>query len=178
MKRFFLILLTMMMWSVSCAQAETELRGYDQKEGYQYLYLGEFPQEADGTVKPILWRVLSVDDQQAYLLSEYILFNNRVHPDDQEYIAFEAEFNQTEMFKLLNGPFEGKPISKEEQDELTQRKVYMRDLEHRAVSILGRRVKILKTNKKKVVELAYSDDDDLAELLKVICGNDFFGEND
>ena len=78
--------------------------------------------------------------------------------------------------RLLN--YQPTALDEEEQDELTQRKVYMRDLEHRAVSILGRRVKILKTNKKKVVELAYSDDDDLAELLKVICGNDFFGEND
>lgn len=78
--------------------------------------------------------------------------------------------------RLLN--YQPTALDEEEQDELSQRKVYMRDLEHRAVSILGRRVKILKTNKKKVVELAYSDDDDLAELLKAICGNNFFGENE
>ena len=53
-----------------------------------------------------------------------------------------------------------------------------KELEHRAVSVLGRRVRILKTAKKKVVELAYSDDDDLAELLKSICGGDFFADND
>ena len=65
-----------------------------------------------------------------------------------------------------------------EQNEAKQRKAYMHDLEHRAVSVLGRRVRILKTAKKKVVELAYSDDDDLAELLKSICGGDFFADND
>ena len=65
-----------------------------------------------------------------------------------------------------------------EQNEAKQRKSYMHDLEHRAVSVLGRRVRILKTAKKKVVELAYSDDDDLAELLKSICGGDFFADND
>ena len=54
----------------------------------------------------------------------------------------------------------------------------MHDLEHRAVSILGRRVRILKTAKKKVVELAYSDDDDLEALLTSICGGDFFANND
>jgi ParB family chromosome partitioning protein len=64
----------------------------------------------------------------------------------------------------------------EESDELTQRKVYMRDLEHRAVTVLGRKVRILKTAKKKVVELAYSDDDDLEALLKTICGDHFFEE--
>ena len=69
----------------------------------------------------------------------------------------------------------------EDEDDdgvLTQRKAYMKDLEHRAVTVLGRRVKILKTNKKKVVELAYSDDEDLEELLKTICGNDFFAEEE
>ena len=66
----------------------------------------------------------------------------------------------------------------EEDTELTQRKAYMRDLEHRAVTVLGRKVRILKTPKKKVVELAYSDDDDLEALLKVICGTDFFEGND
>ena len=69
-------------------------------------------------------------------------------------------------------------IDTEEQNEAKQRKAYMHDLEHRAVSVLGRRVRILKTAKKKVVELAYSDDDDLAELLKSICGGDFFADND
>ena len=67
----------------------------------------------------------------------------------------------------------------EEIDEgLTQRNAYMKDLEHRAVTVLGRRVKILKTNKKKVIELAYSDDEDLEALLKTICGEDFFAEEE
>ena len=69
-------------------------------------------------------------------------------------------------------------VESEEQNEARQRKAYMHDLEHRAVTVLGRRVRILKTAKKKVVELAYSDDDDLAELLKSICGGDFFADND
>lgn len=70
------------------------------------------------------------------------------------------------------------PEEEEEDGELTQRKVYMRDLEHRAVTILGRRVKILKTGKKKVVELAYSDDEDLEALLRTICGDGIFAGND
>lgn len=69
-------------------------------------------------------------------------------------------------------------VVEEEESELTQRKAYMKDLEHRAVTVLGRRVKILKTAKKKVVELAYSDDEDLEALLKAICGETFFAEND
>ncbi|MBQ7886323.1 MAG: hypothetical protein IJ313_05450 [Clostridia bacterium] len=119
MKKLLALMLALawMLCAYACAE-EPALRGYDKKQGYQYVQLGAFPQDADGTVRPILWRVLSVDGAQAYLLSEYILFNNRVHPDDTEYIGFNAAFNQTEMFALLNGPFEGNPIPKEEQDQL------------------------------------------------------------
>ncbi len=77
--------------------------------------------------------------------------------------------------RLMN--YEPEELS-EEDEPLTQRKAYMKDLEHRAVSVLGRRVRILKTNKKKVIELAYSDDEDLEALLKTICGNDFFAEEE
>lgn len=121
MKRILSALIMLLVFLSACAFAEGKLRGYSKKEGYQYIQLGNFPQEADGTERPILWRVLSVDDHQAYLLSEYVLFNNRVHPDDKAYVAFDAAFNQTEMFALLNGPFEGNPISKEEQDDLKKR---------------------------------------------------------
>lgn len=56
-----------------------------------------------------------------------------------------------------------------------QRRVYMRSLENRAMETLGRRVKINST-KKKTVELTYDSDDDLAELLTLICGDKFFAE--
>lgn len=74
--------------------------------------------------------------------------------------------------RLMN--YEPEVAEDDDEAPLTQRKAYMKDLEHRAVTVLGRRVRILKTNKKKVVELAYSDDEDLESLLKTICGNDFF----
>ena len=73
--------------------------------------------------------------------------------------------------RLLN--YDKETVEKEDAAAV-QRKVYMKDLEHRAVQKLGRRVRILKTAKKKVVELAYSDDDDLEALLSAICGTDFF----
>ena len=66
----------------------------------------------------------------------------------------------------------------EPEEEGIQRRSYMRDLEHRAVTVLGRKVKIVKSAKKKVLELAYSDDEDLEALLKTICGEDFFDENE
>ena len=74
--------------------------------------------------------------------------------------------------RLLN--YEPEEAEEDASGETVQRKIYMKDLEHRAVTHLGRRVRILKTAKKKVVELAYSDDDDLEALLTAICGADFF----
>lgn len=69
------------------------------------------------------------------------------------------------------------PDEKADEDSAdTQRRVYMKDLEHRAVSVLGRRVRIVKSAKKRVVELAYDDDADLEALLTAICGADFFAE--
>lgn len=56
-----------------------------------------------------------------------------------------------------------------------QRRVYMRSLENRAMEALGRKVKINST-KKKTVEFSYDSDDDLAELLTLVCGDKFFSE--
>ena len=106
------------------AVASEVLRGYDAQEGYQYVYLGRFPQTAQGEEHPVLWRVLSVKEGQAYLLSEYILFNNRIHSDDEEYAAFSGAFNQTEVFSLLNGPFEQVEITAEEEAYLREQTYY------------------------------------------------------
>lgn len=64
----------------------------------------------------------------------------------------------------------------EEKDAAGQRRIYMRELEHRVTENLGRRAKITATPRKKVLEIAYSDDEDLEALLKTICGNGIFEE--
>lgn len=127
MNRFAGLLLTaLFLFSTYSAVAQEELRGYSRKDGYQYIELGSFPQTADGEELPILWRILSVSDREAYLLSEYILFNNRVHPDDDAYCAFDGAFNQTEIYSLLNGPFERIVISEEKEAELRRKTYYGR----------------------------------------------------
>ena len=57
-----------------------------------------------------------------------------------------------------------------------QIKVHMRELEKRAMSALGRRVRISRSTKKKVVELTYDNDDDLETLLVTLCGSNIFNE--
>lgn len=99
----------------TCAMAEgTTLRGYDRKDGYVYLTLGDFPQTAEGERQPILWRVLSVEDGRALLLSEYVLEARRIHGDYKEYAnkptnkkypGFDGDFTKTEMSLYLCGDF-------------------------------------------------------------------------
>jgi len=61
--------------------------------------------------------------------------------------------------------------------ETLQRRVYIRDLERRAMDRLGRRVKINQTAKKKTVELTFDNDSDLEEVLCLLCGDNFFKIN-
>jgi len=100
------------------AATAEEIRGYDAKEGYQYVVLGEYPQDADGAVRPILWRVLSVEDGEAFLFSEYILINGCVHPDDKEYVAFGQVWNKTFRFAWLNGEFANEAFTEAERARL------------------------------------------------------------
>ena len=65
-------------------------------------------------------------------------------------------------------------IVEETGDKSAQRRVYMRDLERRAMDTLGRKVKINQTAKKKTVELTFDSDSDLEELLTLLCGKGFF----
>lgn len=81
------------------------LRGYSATEGWQYLELGTFPQTLEGGLEPILWRVLAVEQNRAYLLSEYVLVNRRIHNDDAQYAQSGGDFTQTEMYAYLNGAF-------------------------------------------------------------------------
>ena len=61
-----------------------------------------------------------------------------------------------------------------EDNTAMQRRIYMKDLEDKVRTKLGRKVKIIDTGKKKTVELSFEDDDDLTNLLKTLVGQDFF----
>ncbi len=87
------------------AAQELPLRGYTADGGWQYVELGVFPQTVEGGLEPIVWRVLTVHEQQAYLVSEYVLLNRRIHPDDVAYAASGGDFSGTELSAYLNGAF-------------------------------------------------------------------------
>lgn len=62
----------------------------------------------------------------------------------------------------------------EESKAAMQRRIYMKELEDKARTRLGRKVKIHETNRKKTVELTYEDDEDLENLLKTLVGQEIF----
>lgn len=64
----------------------------------------------------------------------------------------------------------------EEEKVHPQVKAHMKELEHRAMSALGRKVRISRSTHKKVLELSYSDDADLEALLLSLCGDSIFEE--
>lgn len=62
----------------------------------------------------------------------------------------------------------------DEDHGATQRRIYMKELEDRTRTALGRKVKIHESARKKTIELSFEDDEDLANLLKTLVGQDFF----
>lgn len=107
MNRLICLLLTMLLLC-ACALAEdtSPIRGYDAKAGYVYVTLGQYEQTAEGELQPIIWRVLSTDNDTARLFSEYVLFAHRMHGDYKQYEKeFKGDYAQTELALLLNGEF-------------------------------------------------------------------------
>lgn len=65
--------------------------------------------------------------------------------------------------------------AEEATDDPTEVKVdYIADLEKRVASHMGRLFKIHTKGKRKKIEIEYSDDRDLENIIKQLCGNSFF----
>ena len=62
----------------------------------------------------------------------------------------------------------------EETNSAMQRRIYMKDLEDRMRTHLGRKVKIHDSNRKKTVELTFENDEDLEALLEALAGQNIF----
>ncbi len=93
------------------ADDASAIHGYSKSAGYDYVFFGSYPMEADGTKAPILWRVLKTENGEAYLLSEYILFGAPVHGDYEHYKGWET----SDLYQYLNTVFLNDAFSEEEQ---------------------------------------------------------------
>lgn len=66
-----------------------------------------------------------------------------------------------------------KPKKEEPEEEPLPIVDYFRELELRMQSSLGRRVEIKGKGRKKTITLTYEDNEDLDEIIKLLCGPDF-----
>ena len=96
-----------------------------------------------------------------------LLLANKVVEYDLSVRQLEEEVKKINKIKL---------VAEEEEEEELPVVDYFREMELRIQSHLGRVVKIKGSGKKKCVTLFYEDNEDLDDLLKTICGNDFLDE--
>lgn len=89
---------------------------FNEKNQYTYIRFGNYYQEDEYQKDPILWRVLYSDEHELYLMSEYILFNHRIHYDDNEWIKNNGNFKKTEIYSILNINFYKEAFSEEEKN--------------------------------------------------------------
>lgn len=81
-------------------------KGYDASTGtYQYVYFGEYEQTRGG--QPILWRVLTVEGNDALLLSERILVTMSY--------GFTSDWEKSQIRKWLNAVFLMEAFSPDER---------------------------------------------------------------
>ena len=68
--------------------------------------------------QPILWRVLTADEKQIYLMSEFVLFAAPMHPSMKEYREIGSDFGKAELCRRLNGEFADAAFTEEEKAAL------------------------------------------------------------
>lgn len=131
-------------------------------------------------------RLIDLPDEVLELLKDGKITNGHARAilglDDEEYMISLAnrvvneDLSVRRVEEIVRKALMQKDVEdlKESKDETLQRRVYMRELERRAMDRLGRRVKINQTAKKKTVELTFDSDSDLEEVLCLLCGDNFF----
>ena len=99
------VLLLCLLAGAACAES---IRGYDKQDGYQYVLAGSYPYEKDGTEAPVLWRVLAVENDEALLLTEYLIDTKQItfseDPVVLEKHTYEnlSDFRDTDLWHWLN----------------------------------------------------------------------------
>ncbi len=93
--------------------------------------------------------------------------------------AVEKGLSVRQIEELVRKINEAKPKT-DTEDEEKPRSVkdvdYVAELERRIRNSIGHRVKITEGRKVKKIEIEYTDNSDLENILKTLCGDDFFNE--
>jgi ParB family chromosome partitioning protein len=139
-----------------------------------------------------MMRLLDLPDTVLDMLRENLLATGHARAllgleREEDMVLLAERIVQTEMtvreveraVKAMNDAANAPDNVAEEVAETAEsklRRVHMRDLERRILEKMGRKAKITNSPKKRVIELTYDSDEDLEDLLRALCGNDFFAE--
>ena len=88
-------------------------------------------------------------------------------------IASEQDLSVRQLEEQVKKINRAKKVVKEDDEDEAPFVDYFREMELKIQRQLGRKVKISDKGSKKTLTLFYEDNEDLDELLKVICGDDF-----
>ena len=103
--------------------------------------------------------------------------DENIMPLANRIVAQNLSVRETEnSVRRINALANRKDEESEEDKAHPQIKLHMKELERRAMSALGRKVRISRSSRKKVVELTYDNDEDLEALLRSLCGKSIFEE--
>ena len=91
-------------------------------------------------------------------------------------IASEQDLSVRQLEEQVKKINRAKKVVKDDIEEEAPFVDYFREMELKIQRQLGRKVKISDKGNKKTLTLFYEDNEDLDELLKTICGNDFLEE--
>ena len=111
--------------------------------------------------------LLALEDEEAILpLAKKIVENNLSVRDVENAVKKLNAISEEEAEAEIAAPSPYKMMARS----------HMRELERRSMEALGRKVRILQTSRKRVVELSFDSNDDLEVLLSAICGKTIFSE--
>ena len=111
MRRILSMLLCLICLTGSAAAVMPEVRGYDHsaESDYQYLTIGTYPYEEDGTEAPLVWRVIGRDGDVIILFTEDIIdvhqgkeISDYQKSKARKYTAYES-FSESDLFAWVNG---------------------------------------------------------------------------
>ncbi len=90
------------------ALGEATLHGWKHARKYEYINFGQYPQQRDGTILPVMWRVLECENDQALLISEYVLDAKQVIFESDPAVIAEhsyrkiSTFEESDLFPWMN----------------------------------------------------------------------------
>ena len=121
MIRRFLCLLTAMLFVTSgTATAHAQLRGYERNHGWEFVLWGEYPYEADGTPENVMWRVLTVSDDVAFMITESIIDFVHYHSEKDTDPERPLNYVDTLMSRFCNEECLSTMFSADEQAALIE----------------------------------------------------------